>query len=830
MTLVSQCTEAIRAMLRTPRYSAGLASLIWIGLSATLVIGSVATALTMPGEAYRAPNELADLFAAEKAGCPECVDVFSEQDLARWASAWNGIVAGSATHRAMRVRLLGDSTTLAGTVVSGNLFQLLGPVAIHGRALLPEDDEGEPVAAISYAMWRTQFGRDPAVVGRMIRTEEGPSVRIVGVMGLGFAYPSSTQLWLNRSADAHPPSSDVALWLGVVRLVPGITRESARDVLAARTGDAASSSELSGPVPAVLSFFSGQAQAAQSVALATPFWAFAALIALLTGLTATALVVSRTTRRLRSDLVVRLALGATPRALVLGVALEVGAVVAVGAIAAIVTTTLLLAPIESILTRTLSFSGSLHMGGLLLAVGGATLLVLCGVAISIPSRLILDSRLGDMLRASGNRHSSGRSATNLLRGIVVGQVSLTLVVSVAAVLFTRSVRHVTAFDTGFRREGLVIVPPVESHENERAATTASMVTLADALARLPGVERAASLSATPLKLRFRGRSLESAPVVIEDQPSLLAPFTAYPLMSVAVTPGLFRAIGIPLLAGREFDETEAASGEAVVIVNAWFAARYWPGETPLGKRLRIASDSTSSTWRTVIGVTGNTVPLFRSGVGLALINPGREWPAIYVPLDRTPAVPPTILLRASVPAEVLRARIDEAAVAVGFSRERPRARDFNSWALADRRLKQLAFVQQAATFAALILLPMSAICLAAVMLVRVRDQRREIGIRLALGATTLRVSAHVLTESAGLAAVGSLSGLAIGLATGHLFSLFLYGPNATLALGALRSVRHTDPVTWLVCILATVAIALLAASVAIWRTTTFSPVEAIRHD
>lgn len=830
VTFVAQGSRALRPLVRAPWYSCGLAGLVWLGLSATLVIGSVAAALTMPSEQYQATAELADLFAAERGGCPECVDVFSSNDLARWESAWGGIVAQSATHRAVRVGIEGDSLTVGGAVVSGNLFRLLGSVAVRGRTLLPEDDDGEPAAVVSYSLWRTQFGRDPSVVGRIIRTVDGPSIRIVGVMGPGFAYPASTDIWLNRAADSHPPVGDVGQWLGIVRLVPGVTRESAREVLAARTGDARSSDGEARTGSAALVFFSGQAQAAENVALATPFWAFAALIALLTTLTAAALIVSRTTRRLRRDLVVRLALGATPHVLVLGVALEVAAVIAVGAMAAVVSTMLVVGPLESILSQTLNFSGSLQMEGLLLAAGGVAVLGLCGVAVSIPSRLIVDSQVSELLGASGARHSSVRSTTRLLRLIVVGQVGLTLVVSVAAMVFTRSVRHVTTFDIGFQREGLVVVPPIAPREHGQTSLTPSMFSLGDALARVPGVERVASLAATPLKLRFAGRVLESAPIVIEDQPLLVAPFSAYPLMSIAVSPGLFSVLGIPVRIGREFDNAEAASGDGVVIVNAWFAATFWPGESPLGKRLRISSETDNSTWRTVIGVTENTVPLFRAGVELALINPGREWPAVYVPLNRVSAVPPTIMLRTVAPIQALQSGIDEASVSAGFGGERPRSHEFNRWASVDRRVRQLAFVQKAATLVAFVLLPMSAICLAAVMLVRVRDQRREIGIRLALGASSLRVSTRVLLESAGLAAVGSVCGLLIGLGVGHLFSRFLYGPNPTLALGALRGVRHTDPVIWALCILATVAIALLAASVAVWRTTTFSPVEAIRHE
>jgi putative ABC transport system permease protein len=390
-------------------------------------------------------------------------------------------------------------------------------------------------------------------------------------------------------------------------------------------------------------------------------------------------------------------------------------------------------------------------------------------------------------------------------------VALAVVLAVGAGLLTRTLWGLTRVDPGFRPEQTltVRVSPNASACLPRAACVALYDELLRRLGELEGVSDVAAANALPLS-----GPEPLLPVEMEGHPLAATDATAPLVWAGAVTPSYFRVMRIPLRRGRGLTEGDAERTEPVVLVSAATARRYWPGEDPIGKRVRVVWDTD---WRTVVGVVGDVRQYALSGRSPADITG-----AIYMPypqavaLDRRIPVTMSLFARASADPERLAAAIRERVGRVNPDVPVSEVRTLES-VVAASVSEPRSMTWLFATFAAVALL-LAAIGTYGVVSYTTAQRTYEIGVRVAVGATRGDIFGLVIGQSLRLVLAGLGAGLAAALVLGRTLSSFLYG------------VTPTDPLTFAAVAALLVTTALLAGLLPGRRAARIDPVRALRVD
>jgi predicted permease len=420
--------------------------------------------------------------------------------------------------------------------------------------------------------------------------------------------------------------------------------------------------------------------------------------------------------------------------------------------------------------------------------------------------------LARMLAGDTRSATSGRGRHAVRRGLVVAQVALALVLLTAAGLLARSFQRLQAVDPGFRAEHAatfrVVLPPAAYRT---AADVGQVVDrVLDALRALPGVQAAGAVTRLPLDEEAR----QDSAVFLEDRP--LRPGMMPGIHEIVfVTPGYFRAMGIPVIAGRVFDRPATGADPAQLprelVVSKAFAERYWKGQDAIGKRIRM---NPADPWSTVVGVVGDVH-------AQGLDQPPTD--AVYSPLV---TVAPTgssyaprqlaFVVRASGAASTLatgaRRAVEQVDSSLPLYRVQPLAE------LLARSLARTTFTLVLLGVAAVMALWVGAMGIYGVLAYLVSLRTREIGVRMALGAQAAEVRALVARQGARDALLGIVAGLAIAVASMRLLSRLLYG------------VSPVDPVALAGASVALLFTALLASWIPARRAAALDPVEALRAD
>ena len=704
------------------------------------------------------------------------------------------------------VRDGGGLSRLARSRVSGDFFAVLGAEPLLGRALRPEDDVrgAAPVMVLSHRAWRERFGGSADVLGRrVVLHDEGTTYTIVGVMPRGLDYPRGTDAWVATLA-AVPAGAERFIALHVVgRLAPGATPERARDELTAffaREGAAEQERDLRGTVRTLPQLVLGDTRRAVLV-----FAGASALLLLITCINVANLLLVRGLARVR-EVAVRAALGAgrgrviaqllTEHALLAAAGGALGVLAAAAGVHAFVA----LAPVG--LPRVDEIQ--LDAAALAAAVGisGAAML-LFAVAPAVATSGV---ELAQVLR-SGARQSAGRRATLATEALVVGQVALALVVLSAAGLLARSFAQLKGAELAFQPARLLVVElalPAGRYDTP----TEQMAMLDRLLPRLeavPGVRAVSPAVAAP----FSGTHGWDGRLAAEGQTPEEAGRNPVLNMEV-VTPNYFATLGTPVLRGRGFTDADRAGAPPVVVISQSTARHFWPGADPVGKRLTMGGGSDQRAL-TVAGVVPDT--RYRD------LREAR--PSIYFPLRQSffPFVPTTLIVRAAADAAAdadvapaLRRAIEEAAPGVAMASALPFERLLER-PLAQPRLNAMLLAAFAGAAVAL-----AAVGLFGVMAMTVRQRTRELGVRMALGATAGDVGRLVLRRGMALAVAGVSLGLAGALAANRLLAALLF------------EVGPGDAPTLVAVALALLGVAALASAVPARSSARIEPAVALRAE
>jgi predicted permease len=704
---------------------------------------------------------------------------------------------------------MGVPEIIGGALVSADYFRVLGIAPMLGRGFLPSDDiEGAPhVAIMSHRFWASRFGSDPSIVGRVIRLEDEPYT-IIGVMPAAFeATGTDDDLWAPRRLTTEQLSSNSGRFLRVLaRLAPGVTLAQAADAAAAAERQvAARTPTQSQVVGAVVRRHIDVVVGSVRPRLLVLSGAVG-FVLLIACVNVANLLLARGTVRAR-ELAIRAALGAGRGRIVRQLLAESLVLALAGAIGGVIVAIGLVKVLVALGPEEVPRLHQARVNGVVLAFTlGISLLssILVGLAPAIRSAgPALQSSLRD-----GARGASGGAGRDQLRALLVAaEVALVMTLLIGAGLLIRTAWHLQHVDPGFNASRVMtarlLLPSVRY--SDATHTTVTYEQIRAAAANVPGVERAALVSAVPLSGGILGTR-------IAPEGKSLSPDELVAVDIRYASPDYFSAMGIALLDGRDFAATDTRGAVPVAVVSASLARKLWPGEGPVGKRIdAMREERDKPHWLTVVGVVAD---VRGSALNVAAT------PTLYMPFTQTTpgmwtATSRSLVLVAQTvgaPKSFERA-LQRAVMTVDASLPLV---DVNSMTgLLSKSVATARFNTVLLTTLGALALALASIGVYSVVAYFVSQRTREIGVRMALGATPRDIWQLVLSRGLRPIVWGVLVGGVLSLVTVQLLREQLYG------------VAARDPATLVAVVATLLGVALVATFVPARRAMRVTPSRAL---
>jgi predicted permease len=794
---------AVRTLLRSRGFAVVAIVCLGLGVGVNTAVFSMVNALLIRPFPFHDPDRVVTLYASNaKLGWDEAS--LSQADLADWHAGSRGTIQEIAAFYGRTFAVAGpeEAERVEGSTVTPNLFGLLGIRPVLGRGFLPgEGRPGSPrVVVLSDALWRRRFGADPRVVGTKV-VLNGTPAEVVGVMPPRFKFPEVAEIWTPLALDPTAPRDE--RYVGTVaRLRSGATPEQAEAELGAvaRRLAAEHPESNAGWGARVKTYRDDMIDGSLRLMISLMLGAVS-LVLLIACANVANLMLARSAGR-RREIAVRSALGAGRGRVVRQLLTESVVLALAGGALGVAIATAWTRWTVSRIPEELPFWIRFDVDGTVLAF---TLLLstATGVVFGIvPALRATSGDLQQTLRDGGRGASGGRS--RLGGALVVGQISLALVLLVGATLMIRSFVEASRAELGFDTSRVLTARVYLAGQRyaPRAARAAFLDAAAERIGALPGVRAAAAANAIPGDDGGEPIDMEA-----EGAPRPRGGELTGGLFGGS--PGLWEALGTPLVAGRTFTAREGADTAATVaVVSQALARRLWPGGGVVGRRFRISSEK--GTWFTVVGVSRD---LHFEEVGEATAQSRLQ---VYLPAARLHNRTFALLVRTDGPPAGAAAaarrelRALDSTLPTFDVRTMEEVRHFTTW---PQRLWASLF----GSFGTLALV-LAAVGVYGVMAYTVSQRTREIGIRMALGARGGDIVRRVVGEGAVLAGAG------VGL--GMLGALGA----ALLMRGALYGVAPIDPFAFVVIPLLLAAVALLASWLPARRASRVDPMVALRAD
>jgi predicted permease len=694
---------------------------------------------------------------------------------------------------------------------TSDFFPALGGQPALGRVFVPEDHQTSehvgagPVVVLSDRFWMRRFGGDPNVIGRTLRLD-GRDVKIIGVMPPGFDHPllwGAIDVWRPLAFNAKGRVDRDNNWLQVfARLKSGVSLAQADQSMKALA--AAITKETSQNQNQSLRLEPFYLSMSDEIGRKIMWFTFglAGFVLLIGCANLANLQLARTAARAR-EFAVRAALGAGRLRLLRQSLVESLIIALVGG-----ALSLLLAMLGvRFISRHLFIDLPGAKVSLDFGVFGFALFssVLTGLIFgTVPAWLASRADVNQVLRENVRGSSAGRSHQRLRNALIVGEVAFALVLLTGAGLFLRGLQRFANLDPGWRLDGLVTAEiglPSAKYTNPDQRM-AFYQRLEERLAALPGVERVGISGSQPVWGLYGSSSfaVEGRP---EPQPG------QYPeVFREPVSAGYFETLGIRLISGRAFTSADMAGGAKVVIINETMARRFWPNESPIGKRIG-GSDPNDRGWREIVGVVNDV------GFPGSLGEPYTRLQS-FQPLAQNTWENVNIFLRASAAPEAITSAIR--GVVAELDPAVPAHQIRTARSLVERSLGSVSLLGHLLGAFAALGLVLAAIGIYGVISYSVLQRTGEIGIRIALGAQTLDVLRLVLGKGARLILLGALLGFGGAYAVARFLAL------------AIPTLPTRDPAAMAVIALTLVAVAFAACYLPARRATRVDPMVALRHE
>lgn len=807
-TLWQDLRYAARQLQKNPGFTAVAVLTLGLGIGATTAIFSVVSGVLLRPLPYADSAQLVNLWEDPGKNPRNPVNPLNFADLRAQTSSFEQLSA----YYSQSASLTGDGEperVIRGFSTAG-LFKVLRVQPMLGRGFLEEEERAGrgDVGLIAHGLWMRRFGSDPRIVGKAITLDDRP-VTIVGVLPPGL---SATSVW-DPPFDVWTPmplrdldpayASRGSHYLTVIgRMREGVSLKEARaevETVYERVRQQHPQDLAKWRVRLVGMHDDLVADVRQPLLVLLGGVGFLLLIACTN---VANLLLARGTAR-RREVAIRTAIGATRARLIRQLLSESLLLALLGSFAG-----LLLAQwgTGALLALDAGTLPSLNEVGLDYRVLAFTLAVsaLAGVLFGLaPAVQASRATPADAMKEASASVTAGRGTDALRRGLVVAEMGLSLVLLVGAGLLMRSFHRLVSVNPGFDPKQVVslLLTLPEQRYPDAARQAAFFRQLLDRLSALPEVQSAAMVSNPPLT---GGEGTWENGFHIEGQPAPPRGRGNYAYLRW-ITPDYFRTLHIPLKRGRAFADSDTAEQPRVTVVDEAFAQRFFPHQDPIGQSIVVY-------WRDriprkIVGVVGNIHP-YSLAAGPS--------PHMYVPYDQTPQRYGALLVRTAGDSSTVTRAVRQQVQALDPIQPIYRVRTMEQileGSVADRRFHLLLL----GTFAATALL-LAAVGIYGVMACIVGERRREMAIRVAMGADRIQVIRLVVGQGAKLAVLGVLAGVAGALALTNLLAAQLF------------EVRPTDPATFAAVAAGLCALAVLACAIPARRAAAVSPAEALRHE
>lgn len=786
-TLVGDIRFSVRTLRKSPGFTLVCVLTMALGIGALSSIFSMVNAVLLRSLPFEEPGRLVlvDGVRDKEGGERTLISYPDFVDLRRRQRTLEDLAARTEGY-SLTLRGEQGPEIVTGEIVSSSYFSILGIEPSRGRAFLPEEDQVPPVrrvALISDHFWHSHFAADAAAVGKLVSFDD-QSYTVVGVLPAGFrGLSDAADVWLPLSAASSlgPNYTEKRgfRWLFAVgRLKPGVALEQASEDLETVSRQLEAEHPLSNEgiraavVPLREAWF-GELRRKLLILLAGGLFL---LLIVCTNLAN--LLLARFVAR-RRDLSLRMALGARRTGLVRQVLAESVLLALLGCGAGLLvarwSTGLLIKASGIPLKSFVSVEIDLVVVGVILAIS-----LLAGLLFGLVPALVLSSklRLYEVFNDTGRRGMHGESHQRFQNALIIGEVAMALVLLVCAGLMTKGFGRLSETDLGFNHEHLLTMRM--SIKGERFKEDSAVWNLAteslDRMRAVPGV-RAVALEGPELPT---AADWSGGAFTLEDQPEGEPPVVAgYHFVS----PGYFSVLDVPVVKGRELTSVDVAGAQPSAVVSQSLAEQHWPGQNPVGKRLKLGRRDPSNTrpWLTVVGVVRN---MKHAG----LTQDDRPLHDVYVPLlQQVPRSPATLglLVRTSGPpssvAQEVRRQLRDLAPDVPVYD----VAVFEEL-LAQQTAGSRSFVLLMSLFA-FFALSLAAVGVYGVVSYSVSNRTQEIGLRMALGAQLRDVLRLVVGQGGRLALMGVALGLLLALLVTPVLASWLYGvsPLDKMILGGM---------------------------------------------
>ena len=805
-TLSQDIRYAFRRLLKSPGFAAVVILTLGLGIGANSAIFSVVNGVVFRALPYPQPDRLVRLF---QVGDDGAMSVFTPMNYLDVQAGMRALESSAAfTGAGFTLTSDGEPERVEGAAASASFFDVLGVKPALGRGFLP--DENQPgkthVAVISHGLWTRRFNADPRILGRSILLNS-ESHTVVGVMPEGFSYPTKRDVWTPLEYDTQFTQQSRGAWyLSILaRLRPGATVEHAVTEIAAigRRLEAefpATNLNVKMTAQGLHSYVTGDIKPKLLVLLAA-----VGFVLLIACANVANLLLARAAAR-ESEIAVRAALGAGRGRLVRQLLTE-SVVLAIGG----GLLGLLLAVLGTKLLLSLQPAGIPRLD--VVRVDGAVIAFTACVAIAtgvlfgiIPAFQATRGDLVSSLKEGGKGALAGRRAGRMREGLVVAEIALAVMLLAGAGLLMRSFARLQSVNPGFRASQSLTFRtalPAAAYRGEPERASFYQQAL-ERVTRLPGVTSAGAISALPLS----GSSFGFTFTIEGDPPP--RPGEEPGMQTRVVTPDFFKSMGVPLLRGRGFTAADNAAAPQVVLLSEAAVTRYFPSTNPIGRRITLGWGRGPGRPRNggeVVGIVGSVKQF---GLDEA------EQPEIYIPHAQTPMAGMTFVVHTAVEPTTLADAVRREVRALDPSLPVTALEPLET--VVARSISQPRFYMLVLGIFAAVALVLASIGIFGVVSYAVSQRTREMGIRIALGASRERVLGMVLGNAMRVAVIGVVVGLISAIILSRTLASLLF------------DLSPTDPITYAAVGVGLSLVALLASYLPAWRATRVDPVVALRAE
>ena len=804
--LAQDLRYGLRMLWKSPAFTSIAVLALALGIGANSAIFSVVNTVLLRPLPYKNPDQLMMVWEdATQQGFP--FNTPSPANFLDWRQQ-NTVFESMAAmaQRSFNLTGAGEPERFDGRRVSANLFALLGVQPVVGRSFLPEEDQpGSRVVILSEGVWKRRFGGDPAILGRPISLD-GESYSVVGVMPASVDMPTiegwQDQLWVPIAFDSEEAAMRGNHYLEVIaRLKSGVTQEQAQaemTTIARRLEQQypESNTNVGIRLKALHDQKVGNIKPALLVLLAA-----VGFVLLIACANVANLLLARAAAR-QKEIALRLAVGASRSRLMRQFLTESVLLALIGGAFGLMLSVVGLGILKTFMPASIAQAQEIGIDPKVLLFTGLVSLVTGLIFGLAPATQASHFNLNDTLKEGGRDSGASRKGNRIRNVLVISEVAVSFILLIGAGLLISSFLNLLKLDPGYRAENL-LTAKIMLPENKYPDTAKRVAFFQELLRRvqaLPGVESAAAGSNLPLT--YHGDSMPIGVEGIPDPPPGQTPDVIYR----TVSPGYFNTMGIRIVQGRDFTPQDRLESVRVAVISEKTARHYWPGESPIGKRLKPGSTTAQGPWREVVGVVEDV----RQNDFAA--EPKMQ---MYFSYEQVVTLTPNALVvRTKVDPLSLATAVRDAVLAI--DKDQPVSNIRSMEEIVSTAVARQRFSTMLLGIFAVLALVLAAVGIYGVMSYTVAQRTREIGIRIALGAQRGDVLKMTVMQGMKLVVLGVAIGLVAAVVLTRVMASLLFGISAT------------DPLTFISISAVLLAVAVVASYIPALRATRVDPMVALR--